>query len=1802
MAETIVEESESMVLRMENGASSVKDDVSSISSMRTPLHPMPQLQGPFDESMLESLNEAPGGRSDKVDAIARRSQLLQNEKYERIVAGRWKQRPGEKYHPLWKLTAQLSFGMHLLAQNLAKSEEDVMRILQSHVDDIDSFLEGTSEDFDLAQADIHERLRYLKLPLEHGDTFERMLQDRSFRSSIIEGNEKIEHIIDRTSEAMKDSLKDIQKAVDATAALSKYLQTLRRDWHSKSPEVEAVYHAMLGNVNGWSKALGSLQWKGKRLGVALVQLSGVIIEMAKRVAAVSKASLGSSPHASRPQSRLASKSSSPEVLTPNGLKTSFSVDKPLPTEPETPKPVRQITIVKRQKSQDQGFEPRKSSDLAVPEIPPSTPRTKLQKRKSSQSLSRSRSRPSLDRDRTTTKSRTFSLKGETKSQLKNRQSSPNLASPSSDEEIITLKKRQSSPNINAGLQQRSSSSNAPSIPSSPDPRNWSLSQRTKSLTKRISSGDFARKKPPFDGEVRRNTHGVEGKEDSNNTVNLDTGHNNASVSNPADAKSFEKKSRRKSFGDRTRSLTRRIAAADVLAKRSSRSKTSESRSDVPPVPATIPKGFERSTPAKDQVIGEQKSLNQHRKGQTSQNQSLTNRISRGDLLDLRKKESEDQETVDDEEMRVENIASGAANVEEGKSGKETLTAVDQKAATTTEPCDRTLGMAEVTEDVATMKAASDMVTKNHNMKKSLENIVLENYTSAQPARQVRRASSENIVRPSSSRLFSLSSKMKRPSFDNESLRPGSSKSSKVLPSMTAYFTRNHNASSKIERLGTADRTMSMPSTLRPIDAKAPRVPSPDVSLLKGQSFHEFIGLGKQGRSEINQTPVASGLPAPNAGRDLTPTSPPRSPYSLFPSGKDRSRSPHTHAKRSAPPSPGLQPPRRNPTFTSHPPDLPLATPTRTPIQEGAQASDSQPESSAEAPNNSKIDITGSKATETAASVPSPSATPIEKDVKKDPKIASDSNDSGLGSSPTEGYFSSPSSDVFYTPIGSLPTSATLPPEVQDSSQASTIPPAGSETAQVTFDLSSREDAHRVYEEKKGSAAVKSNHSLHEDAAATPQDLHSTKENGGSNSLGKSRLNETPPDSTANGSAKLPPLDTSVIIGRLRSSSAAKERKRHSQSDVPKSHSNPASSSASSSDLVPATKRFSVPLPHQMKDSDWMSFVPVSGDELSSTSPVSPTHLADLAIPRSRPRMGDRSLRRSFPSYKRLSDAGLGTLNPVKEEVDPNIVPERNQSADWRTRSSRNKDKRMSQIKRRPVSEVFLRDREALASVEDTGTPIKMKARPRSLQLHAGDRVHKDLRVQPDSSIAAIKSFNRRSAPLSIYSLTATPGDASRDPVHPIEEALQRLLIAHESGEGSPKSRNQVKDALKALSGEGDGIKDHAAVDEAYKRLTATAGPEWNIAFSPSSISGDRKALFSEPSLKGRASLPSQVQRRHRSLSASDSDSLPSSKAKLSRSGAQKKRHSIAGGQFPTLASNHESMGTLTSTASKGTHDPRPPAATQQRRHSWLEAREAARAQAAISEDQPLPQKLQSTSQPSEKQQISQATISGTAIPPFLPPPTNEKDPNTTAPTTTVTVSASPPPPPPPPSARDLVKDPTSLFKRLSSKPSKSTFHPRPSSAGAGASAKQASSTSAPPPPPGTKKTKIKTRLRTASLGAKTESGRRSEDITTTTTGFSVSSVVPMVGSPPPPPSRGSDFRRKMSEPGEMASGKTGKKESRRSWWRKIVPGVKAKGRDVPQSGAGKEVAYVDVPDRRSHEQRGDVFRGMGRDGKWVRRN
>lgn len=255
-----------------------------------PRHPVPQLQGPFEESMMEAMVEEPDS-ADTLDAHARRVKLLENKRYERMCAGRWKQKKGEKYHPLWKLSAQMSFGVHLLAHGLAKSEEEVMNILQAHVDDIDGFLERTTEDFELAQSDIEERLRYLRLPLDHIRVFDRMLEDRKFRGTIVAGNEKIEHIVGRTNRALRDALKDCQKGLYATKSLGKYLQSLEEMQEMPSTDFEAVHIAMMGNCKGWHGAFKQLLKKGNDLSISLVQLLGVVDEMQRRCGMISRKGL-----------------------------------------------------------------------------------------------------------------------------------------------------------------------------------------------------------------------------------------------------------------------------------------------------------------------------------------------------------------------------------------------------------------------------------------------------------------------------------------------------------------------------------------------------------------------------------------------------------------------------------------------------------------------------------------------------------------------------------------------------------------------------------------------------------------------------------------------------------------------------------------------------------------------------------------------------------------------------------------------------------------------------------------------------------------------------------------------------------------------------------------------------------------------------------------------------------------------------------------------------------------------------------------------------------------------------------------------------------------------------------------------------------------------------------------------------------------------------------------------------------------------------------------------------------------------
>jgi hypothetical protein len=61
-----------------------------------PLHPIAQLQGPFEESIVETTDHSGKDWVVDIDAQTRRRDLLENDQYERLCGRRWRQRESEK--------------------------------------------------------------------------------------------------------------------------------------------------------------------------------------------------------------------------------------------------------------------------------------------------------------------------------------------------------------------------------------------------------------------------------------------------------------------------------------------------------------------------------------------------------------------------------------------------------------------------------------------------------------------------------------------------------------------------------------------------------------------------------------------------------------------------------------------------------------------------------------------------------------------------------------------------------------------------------------------------------------------------------------------------------------------------------------------------------------------------------------------------------------------------------------------------------------------------------------------------------------------------------------------------------------------------------------------------------------------------------------------------------------------------------------------------------------------------------------------------------------------------------------------------------------------------------------------------------------------------------------------------------------------------------------------------------------------------------------------------------------------------
>lgn len=348
-------------------------------AMEPPEHPLSSMQGAFEESIAESVRNHDRPRSVPANAEIRRQRLLDAHQFDDSWTSRWKQPSNAHFHPLLKLMAQITFGMHLLQQNQAKSNQEVVKILQTHVDEVDDFLEKTAEDFDLALRDIDERIRFLQLPMQHLDVFDIMLDDKKFRTQLLEGNDKIEKIIDRTARAMHAALLDVQKGRQATKELGRFLNKVQDNWPTGRPDLEAIFTAMRGNEEGWRQCYRDLQTKGNDLGNKLIQLGTCIGEMSKMAGAASRRYA--------PPNGTTSVAD-PSVANPPGIRSKFNfdlqnasspssaVDKPLPREPDARGGASQAAVPNQPPaSVDKRFEtprdpplPRSPSSIAAPSL------------------------------------------------------------------------------------------------------------------------------------------------------------------------------------------------------------------------------------------------------------------------------------------------------------------------------------------------------------------------------------------------------------------------------------------------------------------------------------------------------------------------------------------------------------------------------------------------------------------------------------------------------------------------------------------------------------------------------------------------------------------------------------------------------------------------------------------------------------------------------------------------------------------------------------------------------------------------------------------------------------------------------------------------------------------------------------------------------------------------------------------------------------------------------------------------------------------------------------------------------------------------------------------------------------------------------------------------------------------------------------------------------------------------------------------------------------------------------------------
>ena len=250
-----------------------------------PIHPIPRMQNAFEESIMDFTDPASAKPKERTDAATRRNLLL-NDAPSATTDPRSLCCPrpsGARHHSLWKLVSQIAFGVHLLHQQSAKSTQEVVSILQAHIDDMDDFLDDTHADLDLAIRDLDQRNDFLRLPLEHGDTFGAMLADPSFRSDLLQSNKVIERIVFRSSLANNAALRDVKEGLEATTELSTYLNLISRDWTRGDEQLAEVYNMMQNCCGEWLECFAGAQVKSHTLSRSITQLQATVAQVSQHV-------------------------------------------------------------------------------------------------------------------------------------------------------------------------------------------------------------------------------------------------------------------------------------------------------------------------------------------------------------------------------------------------------------------------------------------------------------------------------------------------------------------------------------------------------------------------------------------------------------------------------------------------------------------------------------------------------------------------------------------------------------------------------------------------------------------------------------------------------------------------------------------------------------------------------------------------------------------------------------------------------------------------------------------------------------------------------------------------------------------------------------------------------------------------------------------------------------------------------------------------------------------------------------------------------------------------------------------------------------------------------------------------------------------------------------------------------------------------------------------------------------------------------------------------------------------------------